>query len=76
MGRGATEKVRDFNERLAKKKLHAKQTEMVSHALRQLFIKYRREVSMEEVRRITMEASKKTGKILAEEVEELREEVG
>jgi hypothetical protein len=49
---------------------------MVSHALRQLFIKYRREVSMEEVRRITMEASKKTGKILAEEVEELREEVG
>lgn len=76
MGRGATEKVRNFNERVAKEKLHAKQTEMVSHALRQLFIKYRKEVSMEEARRITRKASKKTGKSLAEEVEALREEMG
>ena len=76
MGRGATEKVRDFNERLAKEKRYARQTEMVSAALRQLFIKYRKEVSMEEVRRITREASKKAGRSLAEEVEALREEVG
>ncbi len=76
MGRGATEKVRDFNERLAKEKLYAKQTEMVGEALRQLFIRHRKEVGIEEVRRITRKASRKAGRSLAEEVEALREEVG
>ena len=76
MNRHAAEKVRDYNERLVKEKLHTQQSEMVSDALRQLFIKYREEISTEEVKRIMREASKKAGRSLAEEVEILREETG
>lgn len=76
MTRGTVEKVRDFNERLVKEELHGYQSEIVNDALRQLFIKYRKEVSTEEVRRITGKASKKAGRSLAEEVEALREEIG
>jgi len=76
MTRGTAEKVRDFNERLVKEKLHAQQSAIVGDALRQLFIKYRKKVSTEEVRRITGKASKKAGRSLAEEVEALREEIG
>ena len=50
MGIGVGEKVRDFNERLVKGKIHTQQSEIVSDVLRQLFIKYRKEVSLEEVR--------------------------
>lgn len=76
MNRGTAEKVRDFNERLVKKKLHSHQSKIVSDALRQLFIKYRKEASIEEVRRIMRKASKKAGRSLTEEVEALREEIG
>lgn len=72
----AAEKVRDFNERLVKEKLHTQQSEIVSDTLRQLFIKYRKEISTEEVRRIMRKASEKAGRSLAEEVEILREEIG
>lgn len=71
-----SEKVRDFNERLVKDKLHTQQSEIVSDTLRQLFIKYRKEISTEEVRRIVRKASKKAGRSLSEEVEILREEIG
>lgn len=71
-----SEKVRDFNERLVKDKLHTQQSEIVSETLRQLFIKYRKEISTEEVRRIMRKASKKAGRSLSEEVEILREEIG
>ena len=76
MTRDTAEKVRGFNERLVKEKLHSHQSEIVNDALRQLFIKYRKEVSTEEVRRITGKASKKAGRSLTEEVEALREEIG
>ncbi len=76
MNRGTTEKVRAFNERLVKEKLHSHQSDIVNDALRQLFIKYRKKASMEEVRRITGKASKKAGRSIAEEVEALREEIG
>ncbi len=76
MGIDVGEKVRDFNEMLVKGKIHTKQSEIVSDALRQLFIKYRKEVSMEEVREITGKASAKVGKSLSEEVAALREEIG
>ena len=72
----AAEKVRDYNERLVKDKLHTQQSEIVSDTLRQLFIKYKKEISAEEVMRIMRKASKKAGKSLAEEVEILREETG
>ncbi len=71
-----SEKVRDFNERLVKDKLHTQQSEIVSDTLRQLFIKYRKEISTEEVRRIMRKASKKARRSLSEEVEILREEIG
>jgi len=71
-----SEKVKDFNERLVKDKLHTQQSEIVSDTLRQLFIKYRKEISTEEVRRIMRKASKKAGRSLSEEVEILREEIG
>jgi len=71
-----SEKVRDFNERVVKDKLHTQQSEIVSDTLRQLFIKYRKEISTEEVRRIVRKASKKAGRSLSEEVEILREEIG
>lgn len=71
-----SKKVRDFNERLVKDKLHTQQSEIVSDTLRQLFIKYRKEISTEEVRRIMSKASKKAGRSLSEEVEILREEIG
>lgn len=71
-----SKKVRDFNERLVKDKLHTQQSEIVSDTLRQLFIKYRKEISTEEVRRIMRKASKKAGRSLSEEVEILREEIG
>ena len=71
-----SEKVRDFNERLVKDKLHTQQSEIVSDTLRQLFIKYRKEISTEQVRRIMRKASKKAGRSLSEEVEILREEIG
>lgn len=76
MTRGTAEKARDFNERSVKEKLHSHQSEIVNDALRQLFIKYRKEVSTEEVRRITGKATKMAGRSLAEEVEALREEIG
>ncbi len=76
MTEGASEKVRNFNERLVKEKLHTRQSEIVSDTLKQLFIRYRKEVSTEEVRRIMRKASKKAGRSLAEEVEVLREEIG
>jgi len=71
-----SEKARDFNERLVKDKLHTQQSEIVSDTLRQLFIKYRKEISIEEVRRIMRKASKKAGRSLSEEMEILREEIG
>jgi hypothetical protein len=71
-----SEKVRDFNERLVKDKLHTQQSKIVSDTLRQLFIKYRKEISIEEVRIITRKASEKAGRSLSEEVEILREEIG
>jgi hypothetical protein len=71
-----SEKVKDFNERLVKDKLHTQQSEIVSDTLRQLFIKYRKEISTEEVRRIMRKGSKKAGRSLSEEVEILREEIG
>ena len=70
------EKVRDFNESLVKAESHTQQSEIVSDTLRQLFIKYRKEISIEEVRRIVRKASKKAGRSLSEEVEVLREEIG
>jgi hypothetical protein len=76
MGIDVGEKVRDFNEMLVKGKIHTKQSEIVSDALRQLFIKYRKEVSIEDVREITRKASEKVGKSLSEEVAALREEIG
>ena len=76
MGIDMGEKVRDFNERLVKGKIHTKQSEIVSDALRQLFIKYRKEVSIEDVREITRKASEQVGKSLSEEVATLREEIG
>ncbi len=76
MGIDMAEKVKDFNERLVKGKIHTQQSEMVSDALRQLFIKYRKEVSTKEVREITRKASEKAGRSLSEEVAALREEIG
>ena len=76
MGIDMGEKVRDFNEMLVKGKIHTKQSEIVSDALRQLFIKYRKEVSIEDVREITRKASEQVGKSLSEEVATLREEIG
>lgn len=76
MTRDTAEKVRGFNERLATEKLHSHQSEIVNDALRQLFIEYRKEISTEEVRRITRKGSKEAGRSLAEEVEALRKEIG
>jgi Arc/MetJ-type ribon-helix-helix transcriptional regulator len=76
MGIDVGEKVRDFSEKLVKGKIYTQQSEIVSDALRQLFIKYRKEVSIEEVREITRKASEKVGRSLSEEVAALREEIG
>ena len=71
-----TEKVRNFSEEIVKKKLYTRQSKIVNNALRQLFIKYRKEASIEEIRKITRKATEKAGRSLSEEVEALREEIG
>jgi hypothetical protein len=76
MTKDVTEKMKDLNERLSGEKGRVKQSEIVDNALRQLFIRYRGEVSLEEVRKIVKKAIKRSGKSLAEDIETLREEIG
>ena len=70
-----TEGVKEMTQNLIRAGLYKSQSEVVRDAIRQLALRYGvRESSIERVRKIISDASKKSGKTLSRTVVELRDE--
>lgn len=76
MSSDVTKGVKRMVEKLAASGMYKSQSEVVRDAIRQLAYKYNvKAVSLEEVRKITARASKKSRETLSQAVRKIREEV-
>ena len=77
MSADVTKEIKEIAEELVKSGMYKSQSEVVRDAIRQLALKYGGKAgSIEEVRQIMSEASKKSGKTLSQTVREIRDEAG
>lgn len=76
MSSDVTKEIKHMAAQLVEKGIYKSQSEVVRDAIRQLAYKYGIEaVSLEEVRKITAEATKKSGETISHAVKKMREEV-
>ncbi len=70
-----TEGVKKMTQELVKTGLYKSQSEVVRDAIRQLAFKYKvKDANIHDVRKIVSEASRKSGKTLAQTVREIRDD--
>jgi len=74
MSSDVTKQIKEMTEKFVASGIYKSQSEVVRDAIRQLAYKYGILVSLDEVRKITAKASKKTGESLSKAVKKIREE--